>query len=374
MSSAIPLVRKTSMYNANRLKLGIFAPNCSSGMAVTRVTERWDASWENNLKLAQMADAAGIEFLLPIARWRGYGGETDFEGSTLETITWACGLLAHTRQITVFGTVHAPLVHPIFAAKQFTTVDHISQGRFGLNIVCGWNQDEFEMFGVEQREHDVRYDYGQEWCDVVKKIWATPGEFDFEGRFIRLKKVFAEPKPYGGTRPVIMNAGSSTAGRSFAARNCDFLFTVLIDPEKGRKDVADIHAMAASFERTVGIFTTTYVVCRKTKKEAEEYHDHYANQMADWTAVDNLMRLQGLHAQSFPPEHFKLFRNRFAGGHGVYPIVGDPDHVTTELERVHQAGFIGTTVSFVNYLDELPYFCEQVLPRLERLGLREPVK
>ncbi len=362
------------MYNANRLKLGIFAPNCSSGMAVTRVPERWDASWENNLKLARMADAAGIEFLLPIARWRGYGGETNFEGSTLETITWACGLLAHTRQITVFGTVHAPLVHPIFAAKQFTTVDHISQGRFGLNIVCGWNQDEFEMFGVEQREHDLRYDYGQEWCDVVKKIWSTPGEFDFEGRFIKLKKVFAEPKPYGGTRPVIMNAGSSTAGRSFAARNCDFLFTVLIDPEKGRKDVADIKAIAASFERTVGIFTTTYVVCRPTKKEAEEYHNHYAGQMADWEAVDNLMRLQGLHAQSFPPEHFKLFRNRFAGGHGVYPIVGDPDHVVKELERVHQAGFIGTTVSFVNYVEELPYFCAQVLPRLERLGLREQVK
>jgi FMNH2-dependent dimethyl sulfone monooxygenase len=173
---------RTTMFNQNKLKLGIFSPNCSGGMAVTKVPERWDASWENNLKLAQMADDAGIEFLLPIARWKGYGGETDFEGSTLETITWACGLLAKTKRITVFGTVHAPLVHPIFAAKQMVTVSHVSEGRFGLNIVCGWNQDEFEMFGIAQREHDTRYEYGQEWWDVVQKIWSEDAPFDYNGR------------------------------------------------------------------------------------------------------------------------------------------------------------------------------------------------
>lgn len=364
--------RQTSMFNRNRLKLGIFAPNCSSGMAVTKVPERWDASWPSNLRLAQMADEAGIEFLLPIARWKGYGGETDFEGSTLETITWACGLLAKTKKITVFGTVHAPLVHPIFAAKQFVTVDHISEGRFGLNVVCGWNQDEFDMFGTAQREHDTRYDYGQEWLDAIKKIWTASGDFDFSGRFINLKGVRAEPKPFGGSRPVIMNAGSSGAGRGFAIRNCDFLFTVMVGVEKGAQDVLDIRAKARELGREVGVFTTTYVVCRKTNKEAEDYHRHYAEENADWPAVDHLMKLQGLHAQSFPPEHFKAFRDRFAGGHGVYPIIGDPDFVAEELAKVSAAGFTGATVSFVNYAAELPYFRDEVLPRLERQGLREP--
>ena len=58
------------------------------------------------------------------------------------------GLLASSKRITVFGTVHAPLFNPIIAAKMMMTADHIGQGRFGLNIVCGWNEDEFEMFGV----------------------------------------------------------------------------------------------------------------------------------------------------------------------------------------------------------------------------------
>ena len=363
---------RTTMFNGNKLKLGIFSPNCSGGMAVTKVPERWDASWENNLKLAQMADEAGIEFLLPIARWKGYGGETDFEGSTLETITWACGLLAKTKRITVFGTVHAPLVHPIFAAKQMVTVSHVSEGRFGLNIVCGWNQDEFEMFGIAQREHDTRYEYGQEWWDVVQKIWRENVPFDYEGRFIKLKNVIGKPKPYKW-RPVVMNAGSSGAGRAFGAKNCDFLFTVLIDLEKGKQDVQRTKEIAAGFGRSVDVFTTSYVVLRPTRKEAQEYHEYYTTKMGDQVAADHLMELQGLHAQSFPAEAFKSIRQRFFGGHGVYPLIGDPDDVAAELAKISAAGFIGTTITFVNYLDEFPYFRDEVLPRLERLGLRQPV-
>ena len=94
--------------------------------------------------------------------------------------------------------------------------NHVGQGRFGLNIVAGWNEGEFEMFGVEQREHEQRYEYAQEWIDAIKMAWATNEDFDFDGQYIRLKSVRAKPKPYGGTRPVIMNAGSSGTGEAFA--------------------------------------------------------------------------------------------------------------------------------------------------------------
>jgi alkanesulfonate monooxygenase SsuD/methylene tetrahydromethanopterin reductase-like flavin-dependent oxidoreductase (luciferase family) len=137
------LGRRAAMESTNRLKLGLFGANCSSGRAVTMVPERWSGSWPHCVRLAQMADRAGIEFMLPIGRWKGYGGETDYQGATLETVTWACGLLAKTERLTMFGTVHAPLI----AAKEFVTADHIGEGRFGLNLVCGWNEGEFEMFG-----------------------------------------------------------------------------------------------------------------------------------------------------------------------------------------------------------------------------------
>ena len=216
---------RAAMGSTNRLKLGLFGANCSSGRAVTMVPERWSGGWAECVRLAQMADRAGIEFMLPIGRWKGYGGETDYQGSTLETVTWACGLLAKTERLTVFGTVHAPLFPPLIAAKQFVTADHIGQGRFGLNVVCGWNEGEFEMFGATLCDHEARYAYAQEWLDIVKLAWSTCEDFDFDGSFFTLKGVRAKPKPYGGTRPLIMNAGASPTGQAFAIRNCDALFS-----------------------------------------------------------------------------------------------------------------------------------------------------
>ncbi len=147
--AAASMQSRIAMYNDNALKIGLFGANCSSGRSATTVPERWSASWEDCLALAKLADAAGLDFMLPIARWKGYGGETDFHGASLETITWAVGLLCATKKMTVFGTVHAPLFHPLIAAKEFVTADHIGQGRVGVNIVCGWNEGEFDMFGVQ---------------------------------------------------------------------------------------------------------------------------------------------------------------------------------------------------------------------------------
>ena len=184
---------RVEMYNANALKIGLFGANCSSARTATLVPERWSASWPDCLKLARLADDAGVDFLLPIGRWKGYGGDSDFHGTTLETLTWASGLLAATERITVFGTVHAPLFHPLIAAKEMVTADQIGDGRFGLNLVAGWNEGEFQMFGVAQREHEERYAFAQEWIDVIKRAWSED-DFDFDGRYFKLAGVRAKPR------------------------------------------------------------------------------------------------------------------------------------------------------------------------------------
>jgi dimethylsulfone monooxygenase len=368
------LPSRISSFSPNKLKLGLFGSNCSSGRSAARVPERWSASWEDNLKLAQMADDAGIDLMLPVGRWRGYGGETNFEGLSWETVTWACGLLAQTKQLNVFCTIHAPLVHPVYAAKQFVTVDHVSRGRFGVNVVCGWNQDEFDMFGVAQREHDNRYEYGEEWLAAIIAMWEREGTFDVDGKYLKLKGVQAEPKPYGGTRPLIMNAGSSPAGRAFSARRGDVLFRPLRSLEAGAQEVRDTIAEGRAYGRDVGVYGNGYVVCRKTRKEAEEYHRYYAEEMGDWAAVDHLIGMNRINSQSYSAEFFKAFRIRFAAGHGGFPMVGDPDDVAELLAQVSAAGFAGMCFSFVNYLDEFPFFRDEVLPRLERKGLRVPLR
>jgi dimethylsulfone monooxygenase len=364
---------RIASYSPNTFKLGLFGSNCSSGRAATRVPERWSGNWEDNLRLALMADDAGIDFLLPIGRWKGYGGETNFEGATFETTTWACGLLAQTSRITVFSTVHAPLVHPVYAAKQFVTADHIGEGRFGVNVVCGWNEDEFNMFGAEQREHDVRYRHGAEWLQAVYRMWEEDEDFDVDGEFLSLRAVHAEPKPYGRTRPLVMNAGSSAAGREFGTRYCDVLFRHCRTLESGAADVRETTAEARQFGREVGVFTPGYVMCRPTQREAEDYFRYVVDENGDWSAIDHhlAMAIRNNHSlRDASAEVIAAVRRGYAAGHGGYGMVGDPDFVAAEMAKMSAAGFAGFAFSFVNYNAEFPYFRGEVIPRLERLGLR----
>jgi len=365
--------QRIAMYNGNALKIGLFGANCSSGRAVTKVAERWSGSWPDNVSLARMADEAGIDFLLPIARWKGYGGDTDYQGATFETVTWACGLLALTRRITVFGTVHAPLFNPLIAAKEFVTADHIGEGRFGLNLVVGWNEDEFEMFGVRQRDHETRYEYAQEWLDAVKLAWGPQEDFDFDGAYIKLANIRAKPKPYGGTRPLIMNAGASPTGRAFALHNCDAFFTQASrrSAEETAQRVRDVKTEAARYGREIDVYTVGVITCRPTEKEAEDYYRHCIVDNADWSAVDLILAKKNISPATVGDAMFNEQRTNYANGMGGVPIVGDPDRVARQLADLSHAGLRGVSVSFVNYADELPFFCGEVIPRLERMGLRE---
>jgi FMNH2-dependent dimethyl sulfone monooxygenase len=354
-------------------KLGLFSSNCSSGLAVTTIEDRWGATWDDNLRLAKVADAAGIDFMLPIARWIGYGGTTNFHEGVLDPVALAAALLAQTQRIFIFATVHTAFNHPVVTAKAMATVDQVGRGRAGLNIVAGWNKPEYDAMGVDLPQgHDDRYALAQEWWEIVHRLWTEPGRYDIDGRFWTLRGVESSPKPYDGVPP-ILNAGSSTQGRDFAARNSNVVFTIVAGPEDGSEIVQTVKSAARDrYNRQVGVFTPAYCVCRAGRAEAEEFHRWYAEENADWDAVDNLMELQGLHAQSFTPDMLEMFRGRFAAGHGTCPLIGTPDQVAAEIKRFADAGFDGMTLSFVDYTGELEHFAAEVIPRLERLGVREP--
>ncbi len=375
LAPAATMKDRIAMYNGNALKIGLFGVNCSGSRTATKVPERWSASWPDCLALARLGDTAGLDFMLPIARWKGYGGETDFHGRSLETITWAVGLLAATKRMTIFGTVHAPLFHPLIAAKEFVTADHISEGRVGVNIVVGWNEGEFEMFGVKQREHDLRYDYAQEWIDVVMQAWTRDGTFDYEGQFLQLKSARAYPKPFGDTRPLLMNAGASGAGQAFALRNCDAFFVATGGTRTSLAGsaamVKETKAAARAIGRDIEIFTVGQVICRSTQKEAEEYYRYVNIENADWEAIDGMLKNRNITPRTIPAEEYDAKRRYFASNAvGGYPFVGTPDHIAEELEIISRAGVRGIGLSFVNFLNEVPYFCDEVLPRLVRQGVR----
>src|SRR5690606_38759545 len=130
--------------------LGTFASNCSGGMTVSKLPGRWPADWECNLKLGKLLDDAGIDFMLPIARWIGYGGETNFHGYVLETSARATVLLTDTRRLTCFDTINTTANHRVVVAKQIATTDQTHGNRFGLINVAGCNKPEDEDLVVTQ--------------------------------------------------------------------------------------------------------------------------------------------------------------------------------------------------------------------------------
>lgn len=356
------------MHGPNRFKLGVFSMNADGGLTLTRVPERWPALWREIVEVARMADRAGFEFILPIARWKGFGGEMNSREWSYETFTFAAGLAGVTERIALFSTVHVPMVHPVFAAKALTTVDHASNGRAGLNIVCGWNPEEFGLFGLPMIED--RYAQGLEWFEIMSRLYTANEPFDYAGRFYELKAVSGKPAPVQTPRPVTLNAAFSPPGRDFAAKAADFLFTTFMEIDKGREHIVDMKRRAAGEGREVGVYTTCHVVCRPTQAEADAYYEHYAVTMADDASADHYMGQKQKFSGSHEPEAYRLHRKRFVGGAGTYPLVGTPRHIAEEMIRMAEAGFAGTTVSFVNFKAELPYFIDGVLPLLREAGLR----
>jgi FMNH2-dependent dimethyl sulfone monooxygenase len=151
------------------LQLGVFMPNCSYAYSIsTYKPEPDDWTYESNLRISEAAERSGFDLLFPVAKWRGFGGKTNYLGTSLETMTWASAILAQTKRIKVFSTVHVPLFHPLVVAKMGATLDHIGKGRWGLNVVSGWSEREFSQTNIEVLPHADRYKRTEAYVEIVK--------------------------------------------------------------------------------------------------------------------------------------------------------------------------------------------------------------
>jgi FMNH2-dependent dimethyl sulfone monooxygenase len=365
------------VFNGNKLKLGTFCTNGRAGAAHTLVPEGNQLNWPRAVEIAQTVDRAGYEAVVPLARWKGYIKEkpNHVSGEVLDPFTWAAGIAQATEQIGVFVTSHAPTIHPLVAAKQTATIDIISKGRLGINVVGGWNRPEIEMFGAPLREHDQRYDYLAEWLDVIKRLWSSNEEFDHHGEFFNVIRGISIPKPVQRPRPPIMNAGLSDRGRLFACEHADMCFIGLRSEtlESIRDEVEAYRRTARDrFGREVQVWTPTTVVQRETQKEADDYLEYYAVTHQDRESVDGLISIATPEVRNMPPEMWEALRARFAAGFGGFPLVGTAERIFETLNMLSSAGLDGVLLTWVDYVDGVNRFNRDVLPLLEQAGLRRP--
>lgn len=174
----------------------------------------------------------------------------------------------------------------------------------------------------------------------------------------------------------MMNAGASPAGREFAIRNSDLHFDGVKKTDEMIARIKETRHRAREQGHEIRVWTPVHLICRPTRRQVDEYLQRCL-ESADWEALDCLLEGLAGYGRSHDPQDLKAFRQRrevsqvlaYGGG---YIMSGDPDEVAQELGRLHGLGFDGVVMSFINYLDDLPLVLQEVLPRLEQMGLRRP--
>jgi pyrimidine oxygenase len=342
-----------------QLEFGVFLPIAKNGFIVSTARPAADGSFELNKRVAMLAEAVGLDFILSMAKWRGFGGPSDHWGSSLESIVLMAALAQVTTRIKIWATVHSILFHPAVVAKMMATLDHASSGRSGLNIVAGSYPNEFDQMGLWRPEldHDQRYALTREWLTVVKRLWREP-HVDFAGEFFTLKDCVCEPKPLGPPR--LICAGMSEVGMRFAVEEADALFV------NGRDDrhLADVSRrakdIAAGFGKTIKTFAMYIVVPGVTDSEAEARVRRYIDGV-DQEAVNTMLASYGLKPDGGQNSLVLRAREGFMSGR----VAGSPETLYQRInETIRAADLDGMMLIFPDYVADLEMFGRDVLPKL----------
>lgn len=359
----------------NDLLLGLFLPLQSGAWSPSLAPRDTDPGFEYNARCTVMAENLGFDLVFGLAQWMGkggYGGQMKFREDTNDPLLITAGLAALTRRIMLVSTVHILYGwHPLHLAKFGATIDQMSNGRWGLNMVTGYKKSEVEMFGLGLVEHDKRYVMAEEFVTLMRRLWAEPDEITHEGEFWKMKNAFVSPKPVNG-RCLLVNASSSKAGLEYAVRNSDLIFitspagaelnaAVEALPAQNRK----IAEMAQATGREVRTVINPHVICRETEKEARAQYDRILA-MQDPVAADNFYAtFMGGDQSSWKAAS----RDQWVIGGNVH-IVGTPEQVVDGFKRLKETGCGGVQVNFYDYINDLTFFGERVLPLMKQAGLR----
>jgi alkanesulfonate monooxygenase SsuD/methylene tetrahydromethanopterin reductase-like flavin-dependent oxidoreductase (luciferase family) len=170
-------------------------------------------------------------------------------------------------------------------------------------------------------------------------------------------------------RPVLLNAGNSPAGIDFSAKHVDFNFATI-----DTLDNAETYAHAVrdrarqEYQRDIGVMNYAFVICRDTEKEALEVKQAILD-AGDYDGAKNLMAVLGMQSASFS-EQIRAYQERFILGWGGYPIIGTPEQVASELQKLSDVGMDGVILGFLDYHEEMKHFDDNVMPLLRQAGLR----
>ncbi|AFY32755.1 LLM class flavin-dependent oxidoreductase [Calothrix sp. PCC 7507] len=357
--------------------LGLFLPIQAGGWSGSTLPRTTDWSFDYNKDLVLKAESLDFDLVFALSQWLpkgGYGGV--FNGQALDSFVTTAALTSLTQKILLISTIHVLYgpIHPLHLAKYGATLDHISGGRWGINVVTGHRAVEHEMFGWPRIEHDHRYELAAEFIEVVQRLWADDDNFSFEGKSSwKLGGGFVTPKPKYG-RPVLVNATGSDAGISFAARYSDIVFITSPGTSDfaGSIEVLPAHAArvkqaARDIGREVRTLLNPMVISRETESETWAYHDAIVAH-ADPDSPNGFHRLNSDAHAWRGRRGIDAPKRRAIGGN--IEVIGTPEQVVEQFLQLKQAGIDGLQLSFFDFKEDLEFFGDRILPLMKQAGLR----
>ena len=418
-----------------QLKLGAFLSTPGNHLAGWRhpdavVETDMDFNW--TMRLAQMAEAALYDCIFFQDTVAVAGSDALKAGDMtrtrlsrivkLEPTTTLAALAVGTSRIGLIATATTTFNEPYNIARRFATIDHISNGRAGWNLVTSQIEDEAGNFSLDTHvDHAARYERAIEFYEVVAGLWDSWAEDAFlrdkeSGVWFDIEKMkfldhrgphFSVRGPLNVSRtpqgrPIVAQAGSSEPGRELAARTADLVFTAQTELAAAQEFYADVKGRTARFGRTpddIKVMPGITPVLGRTMAEAQEKYEYLQSLLPDEVALAALARFtRGIDIFSYPlhgpmpdlPEansaksRQKLIMDMArkgnlslietarsvsaAQGHRV--LVGTAEYMADEMEEwLLKGGADGFNVICNYYPGPFQEFSEQVIPELQRRGI-----
>ena len=300
---------------------------------------------------------------MSMGKWRGFGGATDHWGSALESVTMMAGIAAVTKRVKVWATLHAILHNPVVAAKMIATLDHISGGRAGLNIVAGAYRGEFEQMDAwdARLDHDARYDLTEEWTQIVKRLWNEP-RVDFAGRYFTIKDCVSQPKPL--RRPDLICAGMSARGFDFSVREADICFIGGRDEAETRAASLRAKDLAAKLGKPIKTFAMCTVIYGGSDAAAEAVAENYRAGL-DEVAVLGMLESYGVDLAS--KDNAMVARAK--GAFMTHAVIGAPKTCAQKIcAFLQDCALDGLMLIFADYAEGLRVTGREILPLIKAAG------
>jgi pyrimidine oxygenase len=359
------LIGKIKVVN---MKIGVFCPIGNNGWLLSENAPQYKPSFEMNKQIVQRAEHYGFDFALSMIKLRGFGGKTEFWEHNLETFTLMAGLAAVTSKIQIYATAATLVMPPAIVARMASTIDSISNGRFGLNVVTGWQAPEYTQMGMWPGDEyfGKRYEYLSEYVQVLRDLWAT-GKSDFKGEHFQMEDCRVSPIPQADMK--IICAGQSDSGLAFSAQYADynFVFGKGLNTPTAFAEINDrLKAHTDKTGRNVETFVLFMVIAAETDEEAFAKWQSY-NDGADMEAINWLKNQGGKDTSSGSDTNIRQMASSVSPVNiNMGTLVGSFENVASMLDELDSIeGTGGILLTFDDFIQGVEDFGQKIQPLMK---------